>query len=195
MGSAGASVSGSGGAVAAVISWAGVLGGSARAGPPETRFCARRVVLPRSLADAARRTPQQLSGMRLTCGYHRSVPAAPGLLRHPVQRRSRDDHNGAMRPCAWSRRQAQESRAARGRIGHRGFLERGMNPGANCSSSVGAPLDPGCAARFTTRPRAAQALASDASTAIIASTKASMTITLPAMTSQLPGPDMRFMAR
>ena len=52
MGSAGPSVSGSGGVAAAVISWAGVLGGSARVGPPKMRERARRLVLSRSLADA-----------------------------------------------------------------------------------------------------------------------------------------------
>ena len=41
----------------------------------------------------------------------------------------------------------------------------------------------------------AQALASDVSTAIIAITKASMTMTLPTMTRQLSGPDMRLIAR
>src|SRR3954452_1165994 len=54
MGSAGASVSGSGGGAAAEISWAGVLGGSARAGPPGMHRLARRLMLPRSLADAER---------------------------------------------------------------------------------------------------------------------------------------------
>jgi hypothetical protein len=110
-----------------------LVGGSARrvcqGESSRTRGMARRLMLPGSLTDAARRTPRQLSGMRLTCGYHRSVPTAPRPLRHPVQRFSQDDHNGAMRPCAWRRRQTQESRVACGRIGHRGFLERVMNSG------------------------------------------------------------------
>jgi hypothetical protein len=54
-------------------------------------------------------------------------------------------------------------------------------------------LDPGRAADFTNRQKSAQALASDASTAIIAITKAPMMIMLPTITSQLVGPEIRLM--
>ena len=49
-----------------------LVGGSARrvcqGESSRTRGMARRLMLPGSLTDAARRTPRQLSGMRLTCG-------------------------------------------------------------------------------------------------------------------------------
>ena len=55
-------------------------------------------------------------------------------------------------------------------------------------------LDPGRAAGFTNRQKSAQALASDASTAIIAITKATMMMMFPIITSQLVGPEIRLMA-
>ena len=54
---------------------------------------------------------------------------------------------------------------------------------------------PGRAAGCTTRQTSAQVLASDASTAMIATTKVSMMIPLPTMTRQLRGPGMRLIAR
>src|SRR5215216_939170 len=61
-------------------------------------------------------------------------------------------------------------------------------------SVPGMPRRGGRVAGFTNRQKSAQALASDASTAIIATTKATMMIRLPTITSQLPGTEIRLMA-
>ena len=98
-------------------------------------------------------------------------PAPGGAARHRVARRTR-----AHRPS---------------RIPRACYELRG----ANWSSSAVALLEPGRAAGFTNRQTSAQALASDASTAIIAITKAIMMMALPTMTRQLTGPDMRLRAR